>query len=572
MPPSRSSRRRREEPWAIRLKLLSDTAAELLSSELSRELMEPVFQRISSHLGLEVYIHYRLDEGGCLSLSSCAGIPDEALSSIQRLELGQAVCGTAAATMGPIVVQDVQRSRSPKTVLIRNLGINAYACFPLIARGRLLGTISFGTRLRLGFEPDDLDLMLTLCNQVASAVERSRLLEELRQSSREAQEARNTAEAASRTKDEFLATLSHELRTPLTPVLLTARALASDPRIPADLRRDVERIRRNVELEARLIDDLLDLTRISRGKTELHQEVVDLHALLREVAETCAGQAARTLRLDLHLSACKHRIWGDAARLQQVFWNLLSNAVKFTPPDGAISVSTATTAEGQMAVEVRDTGAGIDPEVLPHIFNAFEQGGAHMTRQFGGLGLGLAISKSLVDLHHGSIEAASAGTGQGAVFTVLLPTIEVPAAGPEPEPEAWRAPDRPLHILLVEDHADTAEAMAELLRARDYRVTVALSRAAALAAAEKATFDGAPPLDVVVSDLGLPDGSGLDLMRELARRYGLPGIAVSGYGMEEDVRRSREAGFADHLTKPFDLGRLEAALQRIVAGADGARV
>ena len=509
-----SIRRAREaaERRAIRLKLLSDTAAELLSGELPRDLMGSIFRRISSHLGLEVYLYYRLDEGR-LSLASCAGLPDEALPAIRTLELGQAVCGTAAAKMAPIAVQDVQSSQSEKTRLIRTLGITAYACYPLIARGRLLGTISFGTRLRAGFEPDDLDLMLTLCNQVASAVERRRLFEELRQSSREAEEARRIAETANRTKDEFLAALSHELRTPLTPVLLTARALESDPRLPAELRRDMERVRRNVELEARLIDDLLDLTRIARGKTELHLEVVDLHALLREVAETgAAGRPAEAPRLELDLAAAGSRVCGDAARLQQVFRNLLSNAVKFTP-EGRILVSTWTTADGRVAVEVRDTGAGIDPLVLPRIFNAFEQGGADVTRRFGGLGLGLAISKNLVDLHGGSIEAASEGPGQGAAFTVILPAVEASVADPEPKLETRRVPDRPLHILLVEDHADTAEAMAELLQARGYQVTVALSRAGGLAAAEAVAAGGSPPLDVLISDLGLPDGSGLDLMR-----------------------------------------------------------
>ena len=550
------------ERRAFRLKLLSDTAAELLSFEPPQDLMESIFRRISSHLGLEVYIHYQLDESGRLELVCCSGVPEEVLPRV--LEPGQAVCGTVAAERRPIAVEDVQASSDEITDLIRPLGITAYACNPLISRGRFLGTLSFGTRLRTSFDPGELDLMATLCDQVAVAVERDRLMFELRQRSREALEAREAAETANRTKDEFLATLSHELRTPLTPILLTSRALENDSRLPAELRRDVERVRRNVELEARLIDDLLDLTRIARGKIRLEQEVLDIHGLLREVAETSIGRLERPPRLELRLGAPASRVCGDAARLQQVFWNLLSNAVKFTPPDGLISVRTYAAPGGGVAIEVSDTGFGIDPEVLPRIFKAFEQGGTGVTRQFGGLGLGLAITKNLVELHGGSVSAASQGLGKGAAFTVVLPTVE--AAMPVREPETRREPGRSLHILLVEDHPDTAEAMAELLRARGYRVTLALSRGGALRAAEAIMSDGQPPIDAVVSDLGLPDGSGLDLMSELAGRYGLPGIAVSGYGTENDLHRSREAGFAEHLTKPIHLDDLEAALQRIRSG------
>jgi PAS domain S-box-containing protein len=549
------------ERRALRLKLLSETAAELLTHERPQDLMESIFRRFSSHLGLEIYFHFRLAESGDhLALVSSRGIPEESLPGLREIKVGQPVCGLAVLRKMPITVEDIQSSRDKRLSHLRSLGITAYACHPLIAGDRILGTLSFGTRGRPRFDPGELDLMRTLCAQVASAVERARLIEELRQRSREAQEAREAAEAANRTKDQFLATLSHELRTPLTPVLLIAQALETDPRIPAELRRDLERMRRNVELEARLIDDLLDLTRIARGKIQLQCEVVDLHALLTEAAETTDGPGHP--RLDLDFAAPVGHVWGDVARLRQVFGNLLSNAVKFTPPGRAITVRTRATEDGRMSVEVRDSGQGIGTDVLPLIFNAFEQGGSQITRRFGGLGLGLAIARNLVELHGGSIAAASDGPGRGAVFTVALPVVDAPAADAEPPAEERREVDRSLHILLVEDHADTAEAMADLLRVRGYRVTVALSRAAGLAAAA----DGSPSIDVVVSDLGLPDGSGLDLMREISARYRLSGIAVSGFGTEEDIRQSREAGFAEHLTKPIDLRDLERALQRVVGG------
>jgi signal transduction histidine kinase/ActR/RegA family two-component response regulator len=562
------------ERQARRLALLSDVAACLLLHDHPEELLAALFERISDELGLEVYLHFLVSpDGGHLSLSSCTGLPEEQIPALRHLDFGQAVCGTVALEQRPRVVEDVQASTHELHDLIRSLGITAYACHPLLCGGKLLGTLSFGTRRRPRFETDEMYLMRTICDQVATAVERSRLMAELRERSREAQEAREAAEAASRAKDQFLATLSHELRTPLTPLLLTIQALQADGRLPAGLRPDLERMRRNVEREARLIDDLLDLTRIARGKVPLHCEVVDVHALLRQAVDTCAaelpgGQAAVVFQP----LARRSSVWADAARLEQVFWNLLSNALKFTGPEGRITVRTSDDPEGFVRVEVCDTGVGIEPSLLPHIFNAFEQGGGHVTRRFGGLGLGLAISKSLVDLHRGNLQAASEGKGRGAVFTVTLPPMEPPAAqaaaGPEP---GQAAAEPPLHLLLVEDHADTADALAALLRGRGHRVTLAGSLVAALERADAAQLDGEPAIDLVVSDLGLPDGSGFDLMRELVRRYGLRGIALSGYGMEDDLQKSEEAGFDTHLTKPISMEALEQAIRQAARGAGAAR-
>ena len=401
--------------------------------------------------------------------------------------------------------------------------------------------------------------------------ERRRSQEALEQAHRELQEALEA-------KDRFLATLSHELRTPLTPVLAVVSGLAADPRL-APFAGELAMIQRNVELEARLIDDLLDLTRIARGKLELRCRDIDARRVVEHALATAGRElAAKGLRLDARLAAEEHRVWADAPRLAQVFWNLLSNAVKFTPPGGAVTVESWLAGRPgggrELAVAVRDTGIGIEPEVLPRIFDAFEQTGRRITRRFGGLGLGLAVSRAIVDLHGGRLTAASDGRGQGACFTVRLPLGAVqgdldetaswfsrsrPAAARDVPPAAA---DRPLHILLVEDHEDTAAALADLLRLIGHEVTVAGSVAAALAAAG----DGQGRIDLVVSDLGLPDGSGQDLMRELARLYGLRGIALSGYGMEDDVRRSHGAGFLRHLTKPVDLQMLKAAIRQVAGG------
>jgi PAS domain S-box-containing protein len=381
---------------------------------------------------------------------------------------------------------------------------------------------------------------------------------EQRRAEREAREAREAAESANRAKDAFLAALSHELRTPLNPVLMAATALEADPRWPPDLRDELRMIRRNVELEARLIDDLLDLTRITQGKMSFHLEMVDAHAKIRHAVEICRGEArAKQLRLDLELRARRHRVRADAARLQQVVWNLVKNAVKFTPEGGSVTVRTEDAGADTLRITVADTGVGIEPDLLPRIFAAFEQGGPATTRRFGGLGLGLAISRAIVEAHGGTLSASSPGPGRGATFCVELggatdPDAEAAAAAPAEE----AGPARPLRVLLVEDHADTARVLARLLSRAGHEVTTASGVAAAL---ERAS---AVPLDLLICDLGLPDGSGLEVMRRLRP---LPGIALTGYGMEQDVRRAHEAGFLAHLTKPVDFAELDSAIRRVAA-------
>lgn len=379
---------------------------------------------------------------------------------------------------------------------------------------------------------------------------------------RAAEEARAAAEHASRAKDQFIAILSHELRTPLAPVMATAQMLEMDERLIPDQRESVEMIRRNVELEARLIDDLLDLTRISRGKLELHIETVDVHAKVGHVLQMVQEDAtARQLKLIARPEAQHYHVQADAARLQQVLWNLLVNSVKFTPAGGQITVRTENPRPDQITISVHDTGIGIAPDLLARLFNAFEQGGRGVTRQFGGLGLGLAISRSLVEMQRGTLAAHSEGPGRGAVFTVTLPvclTCEHEAPRGRSPVSTGQSSGR---LLLVEDHPDTAKMMARILRHLGFQVRTADSVATALAAAES------EPFDLLISDLGLPDGTGIDLMRQLSARKPTRAIALSGFGMEEDIARSREAGFAEHLTKPVELSQLRAAILRVLNGA-----
>ena len=253
-------------------------------------------------------------------------------------------------------------------------------------------------------------------------------------------------------------------------------------------------------------------------------------------------------------------MYADPARLQQVLWNLIKNAVKFTPRGGRIAIRSHHNASGRITIQVSDTGIGIESHTLAVIFNAFEQGGSATTRRFGGLGLGLAISRKLIESHGGSSTAESEGKDRGATFTISLPLgPRAPAPRAQcPDPEPTNSAAQGTRILLVEDHLSTAQVMARLLKALHFEVTVAHSVTTALQCAAQETFD------LLISDLGLPDASGYDLMRQIQERHNLKGIALSGYGMEEDIKKSEEAGFSEHLIKPVDLQHLEAAIHRLV--------
>ena len=370
---------------------------------------------------------------------------------------------------------------------------------------------------------------------------------------------------ANRAKDQFLAALSHELRTPLTPVLMIVGALRQDSELPPRILDELETIQRNVELEARLIDDLLDLTRVTQGKLLLQAEVVDLNLLIDRAVENCrsAEAARKRLRINVRREAANHYTLGDPARLQQILWNILNNASKFTPEGGHIEIVSANPAPSRISIAITDSGIGIDPEVLPKLFDAFEQGDSSITRRFGGLGLGLAISKTLADLQGGTLTASSRGRGQGATFTLELNTTSAPVKADEQGTAAsGGGPLPPLRILIAEDHEPTRAALARLLTRAGHEVAAAETVAEALQLAEDSAFD------LLISDLGLPDASGLELMRELGSRQQMPGIALSGYGMEEDLRASSEAGFRAHVTKPVDWRRLEDTLHHVLQNSD----
>jgi PAS domain S-box-containing protein len=397
--------------------------------------------------------------------------------------------------------------------------------------------------------------------------------------------AKEAAESASKEKDQFLAILSHELRTPLTPALAAAAVLETDETVPIHARRDLAVIRRNIEVEARLIDDLLDINRIVRGKLELRHQVVDARSLLEHAMQNyCLDAAAKKqIRVSMKITADQTHVFVDSSRMTQVFWNLLQNACKFTPEHGSIDVRvyndnrrllpnvSASNGESEklseLVVEVSDTGMGISPETLPRIFDAFEQGERSRGQNFGGLGLGLAISRAICELHGGSISAVSEGKGKGATFTVRLHCAK-PVLPKETKRRVTVASDAAatpsMRILVVEDHPDTAEQFARLLRRAGHDVVCAGSikeaKTHALVTPDK---NRERVFDILISDLDLPDGSGRELMHSLAQRYPIHGIAISGHGMKEDVDGSLQAGFSYHITKPVNWPELKSTIEKI---------
>ncbi len=456
-----------------------------------------------------------------------------------------------------------------------HLPVVSYLAVPVILRsGEVLGGLFFGHEKPGVFTERDEKLIVGVAAQAGAAMDAARLYQA-------EQQARASAEHANRAKDLFLAALSHELRTPLTPVLAILSSLREDAAIPEALAEDLETVRRNVELEARLIDDLLDLTRVARGKLELQCERVRLQRMIDDAINACLPDLhAKHLHLVRDSAPAKASILADSARITQILWNLLKNAIKFTPDHGTITVrahAKPAPDDGVVAIEVEDTGIGIDPAHLDHVFEAFEQGDRKITRQFGGIGLGLAISKAIAESHHGSLTATSPGVGRGATFLLTLPfdgceqeeqiVPDVPPAPAlsSPLPTLAAIMQRPLRILLVEDHVDTAAILTRLLRRMGHDVLPAHTVADALRLANKEMRRA--PLDVVISDLGLPDGSGLELMRQLSADHGLRGIALSGFGMDSDRVQSKAAGFSRHLIKPIDIGVLRAALIEISSGA-----
>jgi PAS domain S-box-containing protein len=377
-------------------------------------------------------------------------------------------------------------------------------------------------------------------------------------------------EVASNAKDEFLAALSHELRTPLSAISSMLDVLELDaPDAETSVEPDhsgVALIRRNVQILTSLINELLELTHISRGDLHLELTTIDAHHAIGDALRDLAAELkAKRIDLRVNLRAEFRHIKVDRAKFHRIITNLAGNAVKFTPVEGIIRVTTTSASNDDLVLEISDSGMGIEAGSLARIFSPFEQGDASIRRRFGGLGLGLSISKSLAKAHGATLEAESEGLDNGATFRLRMKSAPLfpGEAGPEPRKGGTR---KPRHILLVEDHADTRQCMQRLLESRGHTVRAAGDAQSAIELSEREKFD------LLIADLGLPDRDGMELLSELRQREPtLPAIALSGFGLPKDVVNSKEAGFVAHFVKPVDLQKLHAVINTLAAGKKNGR-
>ncbi|MGN6547694.1 MAG: ATP-binding protein, partial [Aureliella sp.] len=536
-----------------RLRLLWDTAAVMLTNEQPATMMRNLFTRIANHFDLDAYFNYIVDEAaGVLQLESFTGIPADVAASLSRLEFGQAICGTVALTHKPFLVTHVQQSDDPICQLIKSFGIRVYFCNPLIAGDRVLGTLSFASRRRDTFEDDELEFLQTACRYVAYTYERLRLIRRLRKEDEK--------------KDEFLATLAHELRNPLAPIRNAAHYLRMRGPSDPELRTARDIIDRQVQLMSRLVDDLLDISRITRGKIVLQKETANIAQIVSNAVESSRppiDEARHELRIELPGDPL--RVHGDVARLAQIVSNLLTNAAKYTNPGGVIRLSAEQQGD-QVVISVRDTGIGISSENLSRIFEMFSQVDPALERTQGGLGIGLALVKRLVGMHQGEIEARSEGLGKGSEFIVRLPLLveAIPPATEEPnEPKPQVAQANKCRIVVADDNVDAAKSLTMLLSFKGHDVRTAYDGLAAVELAENFRPD------LMLVDIGMPKMNGYDAARTIrGKTWGSSTVlvALTGWGQEDDKRRAAEAGFDHHFTKPVDLGALESLL----IGRDGA--
>ncbi|HET7499237.1 MAG TPA: ATP-binding protein [Candidatus Eisenbacteria bacterium] len=534
-----------------RLRLLFEAAAVTLTSDDPDAMLHALFAKIRPELALDGYWNYMLDESGTtLLLASYEGAPPDVMREADRVPLGQGVNGKVAVTRHPIVRTRVQESSDGEDGVARALGLRALICHPLAAGDRLIGTLTLASRSRDTFEPDELEFAETICQHVTLAYERIRHVRELKESGR--------------MKDEFLATLAHELRNPLAPIRNAADILKQHgPRDP-ELVWARQVIERQAEHLSRLVDDLLDVSRITRGKIELRRERIPVSVIVSSAVETArplieGNQHALTVSLPgepLYVN-------GDLTRIAQVVSNLLTNAAKYTPPSGRIEVGAER--EGDQAVlRVKDNGVGIPREMLGRIFEMFAQVDSSLERTAGGLGIGLTLARTLVELHGGSIEARSDGAGRGSEFLVRLPlaTTEPPPLPPPAATEGPGARDARARILVVDDNVDAADSLGRLLALDGYDVRIANGGMEALREAE--TFRP----QVILLDIGLPMMNGYDVARRLRKEpWGaeIRLVALTGWGQDEDRRRSKEAGFDEHVVKPIDPASLRVLLRRVRA-------
>jgi PAS domain S-box-containing protein len=595
-----------------RIQLLYEITRDLLSTKEPLALVDAIFAKLKTLIGLDIYFNYILDEQKQkLHLIFSGGISEETAKAIEWLEIGQAICGTVAQQKCQIIQPNLQQSIDPKTELVRALGLTAYSCQPLLSQGKLFGTLGFGSFTRTEFTPVETTLFQAICDRIAIALERSEILSSLQQQTEELIK-------ANRLKDEFLAALSHELRTPLNPILGWTRLLQSQKLTVVKTKEALATIERNVKQQIALVDNLLDLSRVVQGQFKLTSQSVELVPIINAAIDTVYFAAsAKSIALEFHFPAHSAiQIMGDETRLQQVFWNLLSNAIKFTPDGGRIDVwlevcpgaggaeeaegaggeflidsspaslerksssapphpqklraSLRTSACSYVQIRITDTGIGISGEFLPYVFDRFRQADGSTTRRYGGLGLGLALVKHLVELHGGTVEAESSGEGKGATFKVNLPLLKQMSLNfPEkinlkqsPTESLGSCPSGSLtgvRVLIVDDEPDNLDLVEFILTQEGAIVTAVISATEVLA-----IFSENPP-DILISDIGMPEMSGYELLQQIRalpsqQNNPISAIALTAFAQQEDREKAIAAGFQGYISKPINPIELIAAI------------
>ena len=547
--------RRRIEKQLAGLQSLTDVALAYLSLE---DLLRDLLGRLCGVLGCDVSSILLLsDDGSHLVVRACHGIADD-LGTV--VELGRGVVGRVAATQSAVIIDDLASAEVDNPHL-RARGLSSLLGVPLLVDGRVIGVVHIATRVTRHFTDEDTRLLMLAADRMALAIDHARLYEAERA-------ARTEAERANRSKDQFIATLSHELRTPLQAMLGWLKMLRSGRLDPRQAGRALETVERNTQAQSQLINDLLDVSRIVSGKLSMDVRQVDAGGVVEAALEAVRPMAEGAgVRLGVTLPETTVTVAAAADRLQQIVWNLLSNAIKFTPAGGAVDLSLETSST-EAIIRVRDTGRGIAPEVLPEIFERFRQADGTTTRAHGGLGLGLAIVRHLVNLHHGRVDAESPGVGQGATFTVRLPL----PAQVAPMPRGSGAESAPnvfpelagVRVLVVDDERDARELVHAVLARCGAEVTTAASAAEAFASLQQASHD------VLLSDISMPDEDGYQLIRRVRAmhdgpRARIPAAALTAYARLEDRDAALAAGYQMHVAKPVE----PAVLARVVQTLSG---
>jgi signal transduction histidine kinase/CheY-like chemotaxis protein len=535
-----------------RLSVLSAMSSELVMSRSPLEVLPRQLRALSEHLGLEAFLLHVADADGALAPCAHAGIAAEALEEVGRLPPEAVPFLVAAERRAPAITGD-DPGDAREGPALRLLGLGAAASHPLVADDRLVGVLTFGTRGRSRIERDELEVLEVTADQVAMALDRARLIDALRQ------RAADLAEA-DRRKDEFLAMLAHELRNPLAPILSGIEILGEESATEEARRRALEAAGRQVRHLARLVDDLVDVSRIRTGKVELRRQRVELARVVQDAA-TAVEPLFRAQRQELLLEVADDRVTLDAdpVRLTQAVENLLHNAAKYTDPGGHVRLAVRHDG-AEVIVRVEDDGIGIAPELLPRVFDIFVQGKQPPNRARGGLGLGLALVRSLVELHGGTVRAESAGPGKGSAFELRLPARPATDAPSVAAVRQTNGHEGPLCIAVIEDNADVRETLRQLLELRGHEVVEAEDGQRGI----ELVLSRRP--DVALVDIGLPGVDGYEVASRVRAASATRLVALTGYGGAEDRNRAVSAGFDAHLVKPVDLDALSRVLERFAHG------